>query len=46
VRIALVIGYHTGARKGEIRNILLDNVDLIEGWIELPGRTTKNKKPR
>jgi integrase len=45
-RIALVIGYHTGARKGEIRKIRLDKIDLIAGRIELPGRTTKNKKPR
>jgi integrase len=45
-RIALVIAYHTGARKGEIRKIRLDKIDLKAGRIELPGKTTKNKKPR
>ncbi|HWF45994.1 MAG TPA: site-specific integrase [Bryobacteraceae bacterium] len=45
-RIALVIAYHTGARKGEIRKIRLDKIDLKFGRIELPGKTTKNKKPR
>jgi len=45
-RIALVIGYHTGARKGEIRQIRIDRIDLRAKRIELPGRTTKNKKPR
>jgi integrase len=45
-RIALVIAYHTGARKGEIRSIRTDKIDLKTGRINLPGRTTKNKKPR
>jgi integrase len=45
-RIALVIAYHTGARKGEIRSILKDKIDLKAGRINLPGRTTKNGKPR
>jgi integrase len=45
-RIALVIGYHTGARKGEIRQIRLDRIDLRAKRIDLPGRITKNKKPR
>jgi integrase len=45
-RIALVIAYHTGARKGEIREIRLDNIDLKLCRIELLGKTTKNKKPR
>ena len=45
-RIALVVGYHTGARKGEIRGILRDRIDLKAKRINLPGRTTKNGKPR
>jgi integrase len=45
-RIALVIGYHTGARKGEIKKIRLDRVDFKAGRIELVGKTTKNKTPR
>lgn len=45
-RIALVIAYHTGARKGEIRAIQSDRIDLKAKRIYLPGRTTKNGKPR
>jgi integrase len=45
-RIALVIAYHTGARKGELRQIRKDRIDLKTGRIDLPGRTTKGKKPR
>jgi integrase len=45
-RIALVIAYHTGSRKGEIRSIRKDKIDLKAGRIYLPGRTTKNKTPR
>ena len=45
-RIALVIGYHTGARRGEILQIRLACIDLKAGRIELPGSTTKNKDPR
>jgi integrase len=45
-RIALVISYHTGARKGEIRGIRKEKVDLKAKRINLPGRTTKNGKTR
>jgi integrase len=45
-RIALVIGYHTGARKGEIAKIRIDKIDFERARIDLPGRTTKNRKPR
>lgn len=45
-RIALVVAYHTGARKGEIRSIQRDRIDLKAKRIHLPGRTTKNGKPR
>lgn len=45
-RIALVIAYHTGARKGEIRKIRKDKIEFRSARIDLPGRTTKNKTPR
>jgi len=45
-RLALVIGYHTGARKGEIRKIRIDRVDFKAKRIELQGKITKNKAPR
>jgi len=45
-RIALVIAYHTGARKGEIRSIQKERIDLKAKRIHLPGRTTKNGRPR
>jgi len=45
-RIALVIGYHTGARKGEICSIKLDHVDMKAARIFRPGRSTKNGTPR
>jgi integrase len=45
-RVALVIAYHTGARKGEIRKIRKEKIDFRAARIDLPGRTTKNKTPR
>jgi hypothetical protein len=39
-------GYHTGARKNELRRIEWGRVDLNAGLIRLPGAVTKNKKPR
>jgi integrase len=45
-RVALVIAYHTGARKGEIRKIRKDKIEFRAARIDLPGRTTKNKTPR
>ena len=45
-RIALVIAYHTGARKGEIRKIRLDQINTKTRRIQLPGKTTKNGTPR
>jgi integrase len=45
-RVALVIGYHTGARKGEIRQMRRERIDFKAKRIELPGHTTKNKEPR
>ncbi|MCU1336357.1 MAG: phage integrase protein breaking and rejoining enzyme [Bryobacterales bacterium] len=45
-RVALVVAYHTGARKGELCQIRKDRIDLKARRIELPGRTTKTKRPR
>jgi integrase len=45
-RIALVISYHTGARKGEIAKIRIDKIDFERARIDLPGRITKNRQAR
>ena len=45
-RVAFVISYHTGARKGEIRKIIKERVEFNEGRILLQRKTTKNKHPR
>ena len=45
-RVALVISYHTGARKGEINKIRTESVDFRARRIELQSKTTKNKKAR
>ena len=45
-RVALVIAYHTGARKGELCQVRRDRIDRKGKRIELAGRTTKNKRPR
>lgn len=45
-RIALVIGYHTGARKGEITKIERAGVDFKAARILMRRATTKNKHPR
>ena len=45
-RLALVIAYHTGARRGEILEIDRKHVDLKAGRIMMPGRTTKTGKPK
>ncbi len=45
-RIALVISFHTGARKGEIRKIRLDRVRLDDGIIDLARKTTKGTTER
>jgi integrase len=44
-RLALVIGYHTGARKGEILQLQWSMVDLSAREIRVPETLTKNKKP-
>jgi len=45
-RIALVIAFHTGARKGEIAAIRKERIELKAERINLPGKTTKNQTPR
>jgi integrase len=44
VRLALVVGYHLGCRKGEMLDLYLDDVDLKSGTIRFRGRTTKNEQ--
>lgn len=46
LKALFVAGYHTGARKNELRRIEWGWVDLHAGLIRLPGSVTKNKKPR
>ncbi len=43
-RIALVLGYHTGARKGAILKIRREWIDLKKGRIELALRSAENKR--
>jgi integrase len=46
LKAIFVSGYHTGARKNELRRIQWPWVDFQAGLIRLPGVVTKNKKPR
>ncbi len=46
LKALFVIGYHTGARLGELRQIRWDQVDLMAGEIRLAGPQTKNRRPR
>ena len=46
LKALFVCGYHTGARKNELRRIQWSWVDFQAGLIRLPGAVTKNKKPR
>lgn len=45
-RLALVIGYHLGMRRGEILGLRWDQVDLATGVISLERSQTKAKKAR
>ena len=42
----IVCGYHTGARKNELRRIWWAQVDSEAGLIRLSAGQTKGKKPR
>jgi integrase len=46
LKALFVCGYHTGARKGELRSIQWPQVDFAAGLIRLPADQTKNKHPR
>lgn len=46
LKALFVVGYHTGARVGELRKTCWDQVDLKAGEIRLSGPQTKNKRPR
>lgn len=44
VRLALVVGYHLGCRKGEMLELFLTDVDLQAGTIRFRSRSTKNEQ--
>ena len=44
--IASQLASSPGARKGEITKIRKDKIDFKAGRIDLPGRATKNQRPR
>jgi integrase len=46
LKALFVCGYHTGARKNELRRIRWPQVDFDGGAIRLPASQTKTKKPR
>jgi len=46
LRLAFVIAYHFGCRKGELLAIPRERVDLAAGKIYLEAATTKNRTPR
>jgi integrase len=46
LKALLVCGYHTGARKGELRRIRWEQVDFDAAVIRLSGGQTKGKRPR
>src|SRR5215472_2514018 len=46
LKALFVCGYHTGARKNELRRIQWPQVDREGGLIRLEGGQTKNKRPR
>jgi integrase len=46
LKALFVCGYHTGARKGELRAIQWPQVNFEDGLIRLPAEQTKNKRPR
>jgi integrase len=46
LKALLVVGYHVGCRKNELRRLRWEQVDFEAGLITLPGSQTKNKRPR
>ncbi len=46
LRAVFVVGYHTGARRGELLRIRIADVDFANREIKIPGRSTKNSKPK
>src|ERR1019366_36352 len=46
LKALFVCGYHTGARKNELRRIRWEQVDSETGLIRLSAGQTKGKKPR
>lgn len=46
LKALFVCGYHTGARKNELRRIRWEQVDFDSGLIRLPRGQTKSKQPR
>jgi integrase len=44
LRLLFIIGYHTGARVGELRNTRIDQVDLKARQILVSRKVTKNKE--
>ena len=46
VRLLFIVDYSLGCRCGELRKMEWSMVDLDQGVIRLPGRITKNRKPR
>jgi integrase len=46
LRAVFVVGYHTGARRGELLRIKIADVDFANKEIKIPGRSTKNAKPK
>jgi len=46
LKALLVCGYHTGARKNELRRIRWEQVDFESGLIRVSAGQTKGKKPR
>lgn len=46
LKALFIVGYHVGARKGELLSLRWDQVDLEAGTIRLSERQTKNKTGR
>lgn len=46
LRAMFVVGYHTGARRGELRKLRWEQVDFTAREIRLEGGQTKNKRAR